>query len=673
MRCQNCNLREATVTLIQTKNGERQTRHLCHACAEEETFFGESLFDSLFQTPFADFFEGPSSRATLADRMKQAERLKKQKKPSQTPFLDQFSRDLTALAAEKKLDPLVGRSEELQRVIQILSRRTKNNPALIGEPGVGKTAIVEGLASKIVQKEVPPSLLHKRVLALDLPALVAGTRYRGDFEERLKQALDEIKKSDGKIILFIDEFHNVVGAGGAEGAIDASNILKPALARGEIHCIGATTLDEYRKYIEKDPALERRFQPVLVPEPTPAQTVEILQGLKNKYEEHHKVKFTDEALSSAAHLSARYIPDRFLPDKAIDLIDEAAAKVHLDNKKEVQKEDIEDIVSRWTGVPVAQLKESELEKLINLEERLHQKIVNQDEAVTALAEAVRRGRAGLKRPNQPIGSFIFLGPTGVGKTALAKALAEIVLGDENALIRIDMSEYMEKHTVSRLVGAPPGYVGYEEGGQLTEAVRRKPYSVILLDELEKAHPDVFNILLQILDEGRLTDTKGRTIDFKNTIIICTSNLGSHLIQEKGVDASREDLKDLLRATFRPEFLNRIDEILVFKPLSKEQIRQIVDLQLSEVASLLAGQKMKIEITEAAKTRLAEEGFDPNFGARPLKRVIQKKIENPLSIQILQGIFKKGDTIRVDLKNGEFTFTKATIATKDLKTGGQNEN
>jgi ATP-dependent Clp protease ATP-binding subunit ClpC len=658
MRCQNCNLREATVTLIQTKNGERQTRHLCHACAEEETFFGRSIFDSLFESPFADFFETPASRSAIADRLKQTERTKKREKESNTPFLDQFSRDLTALAAANKLDPLIGRAEELQRVIQILSRRTKNNPALIGEPGVGKTAIVEGLASKIVQKQVPPSLLGKRVLALDLPALVAGTRYRGDFEERLKQALDEVKKAEGQIILFIDEFHNVVGGGGAEGAIDASNILKPALARGELRCIGATTLDEYRKYIEKDPALERRFQPVLVPEPTPEQTFEILKGLREKYEAHHKVKFDDEALQAATILSSRYISDRFLPDKAIDLIDEAAAKVHLDNRKEVKKEDIEDIVSRWTGIPLSQFKEQELEKLLKLEDKLHEKIVNQDEAVRAVAEAVRRGRAGLKRPNQPIGSFIFLGPTGVGKTALAKALAEILHGDENALIRIDMSEYMEKHNVSRLVGAPPGYVGYEEGGQLTEAVRRKPYSVILLDEIEKAHPDVFNILLQILDEGRLTDAKGKTIDFKNTILISTSNLGSHIIQEKGVESAKEELKELLKATFRPEFLNRIDEVIIFRPLTKEQIKQIVDIQLSEVAALLAGQGMKLKVADEAKAKLADEGFDPTFGARPLKRVIQKRIENPLSTKILEGKFKKGDTIFVDYKDNEFVFTSS---------------
>jgi ATP-dependent Clp protease ATP-binding subunit ClpC len=658
MLCQNCNLREATVTLIQTKNGKRETRHLCHACAEDETFFGRSIFDSFFESPFADFFEAPSSRAAIADRLKQKDEIKKQEKPSNTPFLDQYSRDLTALAASNKLDPLIGRQEELQRVIQILSRRTKNNPVLIGEPGVGKTAIAEGLASKIVQKQVPANLLNKRVLAIDLPALVAGTRYRGDFEERLKMALDEVKKSEGQIILFIDEFHNVVGAGGAEGAIDASNILKPALARGELHCIGATTLDEYRKYIEKDPALERRFQPVLVPEPTPEQTLEILKGIKPKYEAHHKVKFEDEALASAAFLSARYITDRFLPDKAIDLIDEAAAKVHLDNKKVVKKEDIEDIVSRWTGIPVSRLKEEELEKLLKLEEKIHQKIVGQDEAVRAIASAVRRGRAGLKHPNRPIGSFIFLGPTGVGKTALAKTLAEILFGDENALIRIDMSEYMEKHAISRLVGAPPGYVGYEEGGQLSEAVRRKPYSVVLIDEIEKAHPDVFNILLQILDEGRLTDAKGKTVDFKNTIIICTSNLGSHLIQEKGPEEAKEELLQLLKNTFRPEFLNRIDEIIIFQSLTKEQIKEIVSIQLSEVMALLKGQDIRLEVTESAKTKLAEEGFDPNYGARPLRRLIQKEIENPLSAKILEGQFKKGDTVLVDFKDNQFVFNNA---------------
>jgi len=672
MLCQNCNLREATVTLIQTKNGERQTRHLCHACAEEETFLGRSIFDNFFESPFADFFETPSSRATIADRLKQTEETQKREKPSTTPFLDQYSRDLTALAKANRLDPLVGRGEELQRVIQILSRRTKNNPVLIGEPGVGKTAIVEGLASKIVQKQTSASLLDKRVLAIDLPALVAGTRYRGDFEERLKQAVEEIKRAEGQIILFIDEFHNVVGAGGAEGAIDASNILKPALARGELHCIGATTLDEYRKYIERDPALERRFQPVLVPEPTSEQTLEILKGIREKYETHHQVKFEDEALTAAASLSARYITDRFLPDKAIDLIDEAAAKVHLDNKKIVKREDIEDIVSRWTGIPVSQLKEKELEKLLKLEEKIHQKIVGQDEAVKAIAEAVRRGRAGLKHPGRPIGSFIFLGPTGVGKTALAKTLAEILFGDENALIRIDMSEYMEKHTVSRLVGAPPGYVGYEEGGQLSESVRRRPYSVILLDEIEKAHPDVFNILLQILDEGRLTDAKGKTVDFKNTIIIATSNIGSHLIQEKGPEGAKEELLDLVKQTFRPEFLNRIDEIIIFQSLSLEQIKQIVEIQLSEVQSLLAGQDINLEVTQKAKEVLANRGFDPIYGARPLRRVIQKEIENPLSTKILEGKFKKGDTVVVDFQNGQFVFNSLRT-TKNYKNTKESPN
>lgn len=654
MLCQKCNLREATVTLIKTKDGQRQTQHLCHACAEEETFFGGSIFDNLFESTFSDFFEHPTSRSAIADRIKQTKIPKKKEKISNTPFLDQYSRDLTALATANKLDPLVGRGQELQRVIQILSRRTKNNPVLIGEPGVGKTAIVEGLAGKIVQKQVPSPLLNKRVLAIDLPALVAGTRYRGDFEERLKQVIDEVKKAEGRVVLFIDEFHNVVGAGGAEGAIDASNILKPTLARGELHAIGATTLDEYRKYVEKDPALERRFQPVLVSEPTSEETLEILRGIKDKYEQHHEVKYDNEALAAAAFLSARYISDRFLPDKAIDLIDEAGAKVHLDNKKTVTKADIEDIISRWSGIPISQLKEKELDKLLKLEERIHQKIIGQNEAVTAIAQAVRRGRAGLKHPNRPIGSFIFLGPTGVGKTALAKTLAEILFDDENALIRIDMSEYMEKHNVSRLVGAPPGYVGYEEGGQLTESVRRKPYSIILLDEIEKAHPDVFNVLLQILDEGRLTDSKGKIVNFKNTIIICTSNIGSHLIREKGQEA-KEEVMELIKSTFRPEFLNRIDEVIFFKPLSKEEIEKIVNIQLIEVSALLAGQDIKLKVKEWAKKELAERGYDPVYGARPLRRVIQKEIENPLSTRILEGKFKKGNIIKVDFKNNQFVF------------------
>ena len=658
MLCQNCHLREATVTLIQTKDGKRETRHLCHSCAEDETFFGQSIFDSFLSSPFADFFEMPQSRTAIADRMQKSRETKKEKKPSNTPLLDQFSRDLTALAKENKLDPLIGRQEELQRMIQILSRRTKNNPVLIGEPGVGKTAVVEGLAIKIATGQVPSVLAGKRVVALDLPAMVAGTRYRGDFEERIKQAIDEVKKSNGQVILFIDEFHTVVGAGGAEGAIDASNILKPALARGELHCIGATTLDEYRKNVEKDPALERRFQPVLVAEPTVEQTNEILAGLKEKYEKHHQVKFADEALAAAASLSCRYISDRFLPDKAIDLIDEAAAKVHLDNKKEVKKEDVEDIVSRWTGIPVSQLKETELQKLLKLEEKIHQKIIGQDEAVSAIAGAVRRGRAGLKQPNRPIGSFIFLGPTGVGKTALTKALAETLFGDENALVRIDMSEYMEKHNVARLVGAPPGYVGYEEGGQLTESIRRRPYSVILLDEIEKAHPDVFNILLQILDEGHLTDSKGKKVDFKNTIIIATSNIGSHIIQEKGPDGAKNELMDLLKSTFRPEFLNRVDEIIIFKSLEKEQIKQIVDIQLKEVDALLSGQKIKLKVSETAKTRIADQGFDIVYGARPLRRLIQKEIENPLSTKILEGEFKKNDTVKVDYQDNKFVFNNA---------------
>ena len=661
---------------------------------------------------------------------------------STTPTLDRFSRDLCLLAREGKLDPVIGRVDEINRVIQVLSRRTKNNPVLIGEPGVGKTAIAEGLAQRIVNENVPETLKDKRVLALDLSGIVAGTQYRGQFEQRLKQIMKEINSQKRNIILFVDELHTLVGAGAAEGAIDASNMLKPALARGELQMIGATTLEEYRKYIERDAALERRLQPILINEPSPEIAIEILKGLRDKYEAHHKVKITNEAIRAAVDLSARYIQDRYLPDKAIDLVDEAAAKVRLLNisapeklkelkkdilhlKKEkaaldkvknkrklietdkilkekenqmkkleeawkkskatslpkVTAQDIEEIVSMWTGIPVTQLQEEESQKLIRLEKELHTRIVGQDEAVKAVSEAVRRGRAGLKDPNRPIASFIFLGPTGVGKTELAKALTSYLFGDEKALIRLDMSEYMERHTVSKLIGSPPGYVGYEEGGQLTEKVRQKPYSVILLDEIEKAHPDVFNILLQILEDGRLTDAKGRTVDFKNTVIIGTSNLGSNIIfdrQQKGVGFSpagptgkskikqevqenyeeiKKELMNELKKTFKPEFLNRIDEIIVFHSLTKDQIRQIVDLLIENVKLLLKGQGIRLELTQKARNQLAEEGYDPQLGARPLRRLIQKKIENPLSLGLLSGKFGKGDEIKVDVQKGKFTFIK----------------
>ncbi|WP_418791389.1 ATP-dependent Clp protease ATP-binding subunit [Phosphitispora sp. TUW77] len=636
-----------------------------------------------------------------------------------TPNLDEFGRDLTVLGKEGKLDPVVGREKEIERVIQVLSRRTKNNPVLIGEPGVGKTAIAEGLAQRIEQGNVPETLLSKRVVTLDLASVVAGTKFRGEFEERLKKVMEEIR-SAGNIILFIDELHTLIGAGAAEGAIDAANILKPALARGELQCIGATTLDEYRKHIEKDPALERRFQPITVEEPNIEEALEILRGLRDRYEAHHRVEISDEAIEAAVRLSDRYITDRFMPDKAIDLIDEAASRVRLqtyvappgikekekelekirqekeaaisaqefekaaglrdseqnlreelDNikkdwekqkgfeKQTVEEEDIAHIVSSWTGIPVSKLAEEESERLLKMEEVLHQRVIGQDEAVKAVSRAVRRARAGLKDPKRPIGSFIFLGPTGVGKTELARALAEALFGEEDALIRIDMSEYMEKHAVSRLVGAPPGYVGYDEGGQLTESVRRKPYSVILLDEIEKAHPEVFNILLQVLEDGRLTDAKGRTVDFRNTVLIMTSNVGAEMLKKETSlgfrpatrEKSYEDMKDKvtneLRRTFRPEFLNRIDEIIVFHSLDESHIKQIVELMVNEVAARLRESNLIIEVTEKAKEFLAKEGFDQMYGARPLRRAIQKHIEDRLSEEILSGNFNKGNKLLID--------------------------
>jgi len=638
--------------------------------------------------------------------------------PSSTPTLDKYSRDLTALARQGKLDPVIGRHEEIETVIEILSRRTKNNPVLIGEPGVGKTAIVEGLAQRIVKGEVPEILKGKRVVELDLTGLVAGTKYRGEFEERIRKVLDEVKKNQDQIILFIDEVHLLVGAGGTgeEGTMDAANILKPMLARGELHVIGATTLNEYRKRIEKDPALERRFQPVLVSEPTVEQTVEILRGLRDRLEAHHKVRITEEAITAAAELSDRYIRGRFLPDKAIDLLDQACARVRIRNTmpplevqeaeakiKELQREEsaavgakdfgraeeiklelkkweskrdqaleewkktraksvpevrmehVAEIVSRLTGIPVSELTKEEREKLLKMEELLHQRIVGQDEAVRAVAEAVRRARAGLSDPNRPIASFLFLGPTGVGKTELAKALAWILFGDEDAIVRIDMSEYMERHAVARLIGAPPGYVGHEEGGQLTEAVRRRPYCIVLLDEIEKAHPEVFNILLQVLDDGRLTDSKGRTVDFTNTVIIATSNIGAEIIRDNlrlGPDALdyqslKERLMGELSRYFRPEFINRIDEIIVFQALTRDQIREIVKLQLERVERRLKAQNITPKWTEALIDYLADRGYSPQFGARELRRVIQQEVEGLLARKLLAGEIAKGSTVEVD--------------------------
>ena len=644
---------------------------------------------------------------------------------SKTPTLDEFGKDLTALAKEGKIDPVIGREEEIQRVIQILSRRTKNNPCLIGEPGVGKTAIAEGLALKIVRNEVPELLAGKKIVALDLTSMVAGTKYRGDFEERIKKAMDEVKNAKD-VILFIDEVHTIIGAGAAEGATDAANILKPSLARGEIQVIGATTINEYRKNIEKDAALERRFQPVMVGEPTEEEAIEILKGLRDKYEAHHKVKIPDDAIVSAVKMSSRYIADRFLPDKAIDLIDEAASHVRLkaytvpDNLKEMEKElksleeekssavraqdyeqaavirdkenklktlldeekekwknlsshqvkeisveDIASVVSSWTGIPATQITEEESQRLLNLEKILHERIVGQDQAVTSVARAIRRGRAGLKNPKRPIGSFIFLGPTGVGKTELCKTLAEAMFGDEDAIIRLDMSEYMEKHTVSKLIGSPPGYVGFDEGGQLTEKIRRKPYSVVLFDEIEKAHPDVFNMLLQILEDGVLTDSQGRKVSFKNAVIIMTSNVGASKITDpKSALGFGDDKKDEnenieklvmedLKATFKPEFLNRVDEIIVFKQLEKDDIKEIARRMLVSLTKQLAQLGTQVTFTDAAVSALADAGFDKVYGARPLRRAIQTKIEDRLSELILEK--KLGEKCTVDFKDNEFTF------------------
>ncbi len=654
--------------------------------------------------------------------------------------LQKYGRDLTEMAREDRLDPVIGRDEEIKRVMQILTRRTKNNPVIVGDAGVGKTAIAEGLALKIAADDVPDSLKGHKVIALDMGALVAGSKFRGEFEERLKAVMDEVRQSQGEVILFIDEIHTVVGAGAAEGSIDASNMLKPALAHGELQCVGATTVDEYRKYIEKDKALERRFQPVSINEPSLEDTIEILRGLRPRYEAHHKIKITDEALDAAAKLSQRYISDRHLPDKAIDLIDEAASKSRIDGEsappevksleqrikqlvneeeaasqrqeyqqaaelkaerlklepeysktksdwlqkeridEEVTAEHIARLISSWTGIPVSQMVEGEAEKFVHMEERIHERLIDQEEAVAAVSEAIRRSRAGLKDPKRPIGSFMFLGPTGVGKTELVRTLAWFMFGDENAMVRLDMSEYQEKHTVSRLIGAPPGYVGYDEGGQLTEAVRRRPYRVILLDEIEKAHPEVFNTLLQILDDGRLTDGHGRTVNFKNTVVIMTSNAGAELIKRESQmgfaarkDASKaqkqsyEDMKKKvmteIQKAFRPEFLNRLDDIIVFHELSEEQLRKIVDLMVTDLQSRMMEHELKLELTEKAKSWLAKEGYDPVYGARPLRRVIERQVENPLSSQILRGELKEGDTVRVDLGKSGLTFkTKAPAKT-----------
>ncbi len=706
------------------------TEHLLLALLKDSSCFAVTLLESLCSN-VNDISSEISRSFSNTQHSSQQKSAQKSKQTEQTPTLDQFGRDLTDIAGQGKIDPVIGRQKEIDRVIQILSRRTKNNPCLIGEPGVGKTAIAEGLALKIASGEVPELLKDKRIIALDLTGMVAGTKYRGDFEERIKAAIEEVSKS-GNIILFIDEVHTLIGAGSAEGAVDAANILKPALARGEMQVIGATTLEEYRKNIEKDSALERRFQPVVVGEPSRDEAIEILKGLRDKYEAHHKVKITDEAIVAAVKMSARYIGDRFLPDKAIDLVDEAASKVRLraytppediraledeikhiaeekqtavnsqdferaaslrDEEKEAQKkltdlkeawrnkntetngevtpDEIATIVSEWTHIPVVQLTQEESQRLLNMEEELHHRIVGQDAAVSAVSRAIRRGRVGLKDPNRPTGSFIFLGPTGVGKTELCKTLAATLFGDENAMIRLDMSEYMEKHNTSRLVGSPPGYVGYDEGGQLTEKIRRKPYSVVLFDEIEKAHPDVFNMLLQILDDGVLTDSQGRKVDFKNSIVIMTSNVGAKLISNTGgkslgfsgddnggvmsQTAIREAVTGELKKCFRPEFLNRVDDIIVFEQLKREDIKEIAGRLLDTLSKRVREMDIEISFDESAIEKIADEGFDPVYGARPLKRAIQSKIEDKLSEGMLEGKIKAGGkyTCRFDGENFVF--------------------
>jgi ATP-dependent Clp protease ATP-binding subunit ClpC len=667
------------------------------------------------------------------NRLRGGQRVTDRQAESRYRTLDKYSRDLTQMAKEKKIDPVIGRDKEILRVVQVLSRRTKNNPVLIGEAGVGKTAIVEGLAQKIVSSDVPENLLNKRVLSLDLGAMIAGSRFRGEFEERLKAAMEEIQRAQGEIILFIDELHTVVGAGSAQGAMDASNMMKPALARGELQCVGATTLDEYRQHIERDSALERRFAPVFVDEPSVEETIEMLRGLRHRYEAHHQIKYSDESLVAAARLSDRYVTDRHLPDKAIDLMDEAAAKLRValytlppelkemkkqvdqliveeeeahtvrdyeraaqhraerlrveteftekreawqsENKLDevVDEDDIAEVVAAWTGIPVMQMLETEAVKLLNMEERLHERLVGQHKAIEALSDAIRRSRSGLSDPRRPIGSFIFLGSSGVGKTELAKALAEFLFDDEDALIRVDMSEYREQHTVSRLFGAPPGYIGYEQGGQLTEQIRRRPYSVVLFDEIEKAHPDVWNSLLQLLDDGRLTDGQGRVVNFRNAVIVMTSNVGTSFVTRSGAlgfagtrdsDEAENDkrIADALKKTFRPEFINRIDEIIIFEPLSEENVVEIVRLQMKDVQKRLAEHgNLSITLTEAAQKWLAQQGFDKDFGARPLKRAIQRFVESPLSVKLLKGEFDNGDHVYIDEADDELTFTKVESA------------